>query len=313
MFDIIFFGVILYFMWKGYKRGFAREIPRLAALFSGIIVAIIFYSVLALALNSTPLPDKIGSLTTDAFIDKVSNKNIETATEKQDEDKLSDNSSGTTTDSSEAEGTAESDNGLDNNTADDNTADDNTADDNTTDDNTEISGDEDQENAQGIENTEAESEENQNIINISEENEQDEDDYNIEEHTENQVNQIFGAINNAEDKERMIGEIIVMYISLIIIFLASYYVIRRITKKKKLYRKIKIPMQVNPALGGLIGVLRGIMIIYIAIAFLVVCEPVIPSNFVLEQIENSDIIKAMYDKNYIANIVARQDFLSSGM
>jgi hypothetical protein len=127
------------------------------------------------------------------------------------------------------------------------------------------------------------------------------------------VNQIFGAINSVENKELMIGEFFTMYMSLIIIFFVAYYLLRKFSKKKKLYRKIKVPMPLNPALGGCVGIIKGLIIVYIICAFLVICEPLIPSDFIIEQVDKSELMKAIYDKNYIANVVARQDFLSGGI
>lgn len=129
--------------------------------------------------------------------------------------------------------------------------------------------------------------------------------------TNETVNQIFGAINTVENKEGMIGDLIVMFFSLIIIFVVVYAVLKYVLCKKKVYKKIRVAIQINPALGGLVGVVKGLLVVYVAIAFLVVSEPIIPSDFVKNQVDNSEIARAMYERNYIANIVARQDFLSS--
>lgn len=207
MLDIIVFIVVLFFMWKGYQRGFSRELPRLGALVAAIIAGIVFYSVIAVFLSGTPVPDIIGSYTSGAFWERV-------ASEKAKEGK---------------------------------------------------------------------------------------------------VNQIFGSINSVENKERMVGEFFIMFISLCIIFAVVYCILRRYSRKKNIYRKINVPVQLNPALGGCVGILRGVFYVYLVCAFLVICEPFIPSDFLVNQVDKSEITRVMYEKNYIANIVARQDFLSGGI
>ena len=300
MFDIIFFAILIYFMWKGYHRGFSRELPRFLALASALIVGIIFYSIIALMINSTSLPKWIGSFTSDDFKERI------TYNEKLDEvlAEEAENVEKAETEDVKADEKAENKTEAE-------------------DENTEGTTEEATEDAESEDKVEAKDEEDEKPVEESNikpvDKKQDSRESQIayqnvdEEMQRRTAHSIFGNINSAKDMEHVIGEFIVMYISLIIILIAVYIGLRYFTKKKKLYRKIKIPMQINPALGGVIGVLRCLLVVYIAIAFLVVCEPIMPSTFVLDQIEHSEIIKAMYDKNYIANIVARQDFLSGAM
>lgn len=295
MFDIIIFIVVLYFMWKGYQRGFARELPRIGALVVSMIIGIIFYSIVAMVINSTALPDWIGSHTSDEFWARLASEeamkkqeadeteNVEVAEDKAvtETEEVTEPSEQTDETEETTEETAEP-----------------VSEETTTDENTEEKSDENAENR--------EEEAKKDMLEFVNRG------MNVK-LNESTVNQVFGAINNAENKERMIGEFFVMYMSLIFVFLVAYFVIRHFSKKKKLYRKIKIPVQLNPAFGGCVGVVRGILIVYIACAFLVICEPLIPSDLIIEQVAKSEIVQAMYDKNYIANIVARQDFLSGGL
>lgn len=292
MFDIIIFIVVLYFMWKGYQRGFARELPRIGALIVSMIIGIIFYSIVAMVINSTALPDWIGSHTSDEFLARLAS---EEAMKKKEADETEDVEVAEDTEVTETEESTEP-----------------TEQTETTE---ETAAPASEEETTTDENTEEKSEDNAKIR--EEEAKKDMQEFvnrgmNVK-LKESSVNQVFGAINNAENKERMIGEFFVMYMSLIFVFLVAYFVIRHFSKKKKLYRKIKIPVQLNPAFGGCVGVVRGILIVYIACAFLVICEPLIPSDLIIEQVAKSEIVQAMYDKNYIANIVARQDFLSGGI
>lgn len=272
MFDIIIFIFILYFMWKGYQRGFARELPRFGAIFVALILGIIFHSIIATVINSTPFPQWVGSFTSDEFRNRIA---ITEQVEKEDTAKVNDEAE--SADEAEAE--------------------------------EDMSENDEAVNTEETENTEENTSEKTEIENIEE--------YVQKavraEEKESSVNQIFGAINSVENKELMIGEFFTMYMSLIIIFFVAYYLLRKFSKKKKLYRKIKVPMPLNPVLGGCVGIIKGLIIVYIICAFLVICEPLIPSDFIIEQVDKSELMKAIYDKNYIANVVARQDFLSGGI
>ncbi len=205
MFDSIVFIVILIFMWRGYKRGFERELPRLASLVASIMIGIIFYSAVGAILNATSLPDFIGGFTTESFLDKISSKEVENGT----------------------------------------------------------------------------------------------------------VNQIFGAITHEENKTRIIGEFLVKFISFLIVFAISYLILRYIFKKTRVLRKVKVARQMKPALGGITGLFKGILYAYLGVALLVICEPIISTNFVRNGVEKSEIVKFMYDDNYIANIVAQHEYLTS--
>lgn len=275
MFDVLIFVIILYFMWKGYQRGFARELPRLGAIFAAMVIGIIFYSIIATVINSTPFPQWVGSFTSDEFKERIA---ISAQTEKE-EQKAEE-----VLEEAEPESLEEE------------------ADENAEDEEETTNSDETEESAESI----TEEQGNKDLEKYVEKAVRTEK----KEHT---VNQIYGAINSVENKELMIGEFFTMYMSLILIFFVAYYILRKFSKKKKLYRKINVPVQLNPALGGCVGILKGLFIVYMICAFLVICEPLIQTDFIIEQINKSELAKALYDKNYIANIVARQDFLSGGI
>ncbi len=205
MFDTLIFIVILIFMWQGYGKRFERELPRLVSLVGAVIFGIIFYEVIGLVLNLTPLPDWLGGLTSNNFLDKISGEEVDA----------------------------------------------------------------------------------------------------------NAVNQIFGAITHEKHKTRIIGEFIVKFISFLILFISAYIILRKVFKKTRIFKKVKVVRQISPALGGVVGILKGIIYVYIALAMLVICEPLIPTNFIRNQIETSEIARFMYEDNYIANIVAHREYLSS--
>ncbi len=125
------------------------------------------------------------------------------------------------------------------------------------------------------------------------------------------VNHIFGALTTEKDKTSVIGDFLVKFIAFLILFFAAYFILRKVFRRVRFFNKIKVVRQVSPALGGLVGLLRGIVYIYIALALLVVCEPLMRTDFVKIKIEESQLARAMYEDNYIANIVAQRDFLSS--
>lgn len=206
MFDSIVFIAILIFMWKGYKRGFERELPRLASVVAAIVIGIIFYSAIGAILSATPLPDFIGGFTSESFIRRISSKEIENGT----------------------------------------------------------------------------------------------------------VNQIFGAITHEENKTQIIGEFVVKFIAFLLVFAAAYFVLRYVFKKTKVFKKVKVVRQMRHALGGVLGIVRGILYAYLAVALLVICEPMISTNFVRNGVERSEIVRFMYEDNYIANIVAQHEYLTSG-
>ena len=206
MFDRIVFIIILVFMWQGYKRGFERELPRLASLVAAVVAGIIFYSAIGAILNATPLPDFIGGFTSESFIEKISSKEVENGT----------------------------------------------------------------------------------------------------------VNQIFGAITHEENKTRIIGEFIVKFIAFLLVFVIAYFIFRYVFKRTKVFKKVKVVRQIKPVLGGVLGIVKGILFAYLAVALLVICEPMISTSFISEGVEKSEIVRFMYDDNYIANIVAQHEYLTSG-
>lgn len=205
MFDIFIFIVILIFMYKGYQKGFEKELGGVISLAGGLVLGVIFYAVLAALLCATPLPDWLGGLTSNSFLEKISSAEVGNGT----------------------------------------------------------------------------------------------------------VNQIFGSITHEENKTRIIGEFMVKFLSFVLVFAAGYVALKEIFKRKKVFKKLRIVRQLRPALGGVCGLFKGIAYCYIALAMLVIAEPVISTNFVRNQVEKSEIARFMYEDNYIANIIAQHDYLTS--
>ncbi len=205
MFDIFIFIVILIFMYKGYKKGFEKELGGVISLAGGLILGVIFYAVIAALLCATPLPNWLGGLTSNSFLEKISSSEVGNGT----------------------------------------------------------------------------------------------------------VNQIFSSITHEENKIRIIGEFMVKFLSFVLIFAAGYVALKEIFKRKKVFKKLRIVRQLRPALGGVCGLFKGIAYCYIALAMLVIAEPVISTNFVRNQVEKSEIARFMYEDNYIANIIAQHDYLTS--
>ena len=126
------------------------------------------------------------------------------------------------------------------------------------------------------------------------------------------VHQIFGTLTYEKNKELVIGQIAVKFISFLIVFTAAYIVLRIVIKKTKILSKVKVTKQLNNVLGGALGFVSGALCVYILCGILVASEPFIPVKSVKDGIARSEIARVCYEDNYIANIVAKQEFLFIG-
>ncbi len=125
------------------------------------------------------------------------------------------------------------------------------------------------------------------------------------------VNQIFAAMTHSADKRRAIGEISVTFISFLVIFFAAYIVLGKMQRKIKFLQKIQVARQIRQPLGGVVGIFKGFIVVYIFVSLLVVAEPFIGVKFVQRGVEKSEITRFIYEDNYVANVVGRKDYLSS--
>lgn len=126
------------------------------------------------------------------------------------------------------------------------------------------------------------------------------------------VHQIFGTLTHENNKELVIGQIAVKFISFLIVFAAAYIVLRIIFKKTNIFARVRVSEQLNNPLGGAIGFISGALCVYIISGILVITEPFFPADSVRIGIEKSEMARVCYDDNYIVNIVAKQEFLFMG-
>lgn len=125
------------------------------------------------------------------------------------------------------------------------------------------------------------------------------------------VHQIYGSLTRVENQRVVIGEIFIKFMALLVVMVALYFVLKGVFKKYGVFKKVKVVMQINPALGGVVGIFNGLICVYIVFALLAVSEPMIPTQAIRNQVSKSEIAKYVYEENYIANIIARREYLSS--
>lgn len=128
------------------------------------------------------------------------------------------------------------------------------------------------------------------------------------------VNQIYAALQslpNEEARRLFIGEVMVKFLSFIIIFVISFIILQYVLKRMKFIKKVKVVRQLDGVVGGIIGLLQGFLLIYVTFAFLAVAKPIAISDSLETQIMNGEMSRFVYEDNYIANIVSKQEYLSS--
>lgn len=128
------------------------------------------------------------------------------------------------------------------------------------------------------------------------------------------VNQIYAALQSLPSeaaRRAFIGEVAVKFISFIIVFVISFIIFQYVLKRAKFMKKIKVMRQLDGVLGGTVGLLQGFLLLYVFFAFFAVAEPITTPKSLKAQIMNSEMTRFIYEDNYIANIVSKQEYLSS--
>lgn len=86
----------------------------------------------------------------------------------------------------------------------------------------------------------------------------------------------------------------------LVLFLAAKIALRFVSALANLIAKLPIIKQVNKLGGVIYGLLRGFLIVYIALLVISVVGTINPNNSVHKEIEKSFIGKAMYENNILS-------------
>ena len=118
--------------------------------------------------------------------------------------------------------------------------------------------------------------------------------------------QLSTSINNSiEGVSRSLAETIVKAIVFIVVFIAAKILLGAVKWLANLIAKIPVIKQVNGIGGILFGIIRGLLIIYIGFALLLLIYPLIADAGMYKQISNSYLGSLMYNNNIIMDIIIK--------
>ncbi len=100
-----------------------------------------------------------------------------------------------------------------------------------------------------------------------------------------------------------ITDVMINIIAFILTLVASRLIIWIVTKTLDLFAKLPGIKMFNKLLGGVIGGLKGILILYIVFAVAVVFVPFKEDSMVLDSIEKSMLASEMYNDNVLLNLI----------
>ncbi len=101
-----------------------------------------------------------------------------------------------------------------------------------------------------------------------------------------------------------IATLLINIIAFVLVVIACKIVIAFLANMLNLVTRIRGIRQLNQLGGIAIGAVIGILIVYIVLAVLLFCEPMLESDFVIEQIQNSMIASNMYQNNVLVSMLS---------
>lgn len=113
------------------------------------------------------------------------------------------------------------------------------------------------------------------------------------------------AIENAaiETTAKTISTLIINLVSMIAVFLIVRILMFVITHFLNFVTKLPVLKSVNKLLGGAVGVLVGLFIVYLILA-IITFTALRENDAVIKEVKSSYIASDMYDNNFIVNLVA---------
>lgn len=93
-------------------------------------------------------------------------------------------------------------------------------------------------------------------------------------------------------------------IAFVLVVIGCRIIIALLANMLNLVTKIRGIKQLNQLGGIVIGALIGVLVVYIVLAVLLFCEPMLESDFVIEQIQNSMIASKMYQNNVLVSMLS---------
>lgn len=108
--------------------------------------------------------------------------------------------------------------------------------------------------------------------------------------------------NSIEDISETLTNRLIEAVVLLLIFIIVKIILKFITALADAIAKLPILKQFNKAGGLIYGLLKGLIIVYILLAVVLLCQPII-GNDVINSINSSIIGKIMYNNNILLNII----------
>ncbi|MBQ7097001.1 MAG: CvpA family protein [Clostridia bacterium] len=101
-----------------------------------------------------------------------------------------------------------------------------------------------------------------------------------------------------------IATLLINIIAFVLVVIGCRIIIALLANMLNLVTKIRGIKQLNQLGGIVIGALIGVLVVYIVLAVLLFCEPMLESDFVIEQIQNSMIASKMYQNNVLVSMLS---------
>ena len=102
----------------------------------------------------------------------------------------------------------------------------------------------------------------------------------------------------------VITTLLINIIAFVLVVIACKIVFAVLANMLNLVTRIGGIRQLNKLGGIAVGAVIGVLIVYIVLAILLFCEPMLESDFVIEQIENSMIASKLYQNNVLVSMLS---------
>lgn len=122
----------------------------------------------------------------------------------------------------------------------------------------------------------------------------------------NMVQQVFasiGSVNVSEYINQTIVTAIVSILSYIVVFIIAYVALSLITRLIGHVFKFPSLKHLDTLLGGLLGIVRGVFIVYVLFALAPILMTVLPIDDLGEWIQSSQLGNALYHSNIVTTIL----------
>ena len=108
-----------------------------------------------------------------------------------------------------------------------------------------------------------------------------------------------------ESSAKQLTTQIIFAIAFVLIIIFSKIILLIIKIVSKIIEKIPVLKQINDLGGAICGFIEGALLIYIFIAIISVCSPMIKDSWIVSEINQSYVGKAIYNNNILANNIIK--------